>query len=253
MVSSIIPGAAGANALGVDPRYARPANALPQQAPANESARGDSVQIGDAALWAAARQSVSDGLNQLGEALSAGRDVYGVLSQISSLAQSAQSGDADAQSQLSDLLGQIKMRVNQAVANGATVVSGANLSVQAEPGAPDVLVQGIDLRLKDAPGAGDAIAIPANATLDDPAALAQAAQKSMDTLQAGMERLIDAARALDAHQGFLGAAAGALSGVNTDMDADAARLTALQVRQGLSAGGAIANADPGAVLSLFRS
>lgn len=252
MVSSIIPGATGANALGVDPRYARQASTPPQQAPANES-RGDSVQIRDAALWAAARQSVSNGLSQLGEALSAGRDVYGVLNQISGMAQSG-GASADAQSQLSDLIGQLKSRVDGAIGQGATVLSGANLSVQAEPGAPDVVVQGIDLRLKDQPGAGDAIAIPAGATLDNPQALAQAAQKSMDALQSGMERLLDAARALDAHQGFLGAAAGAMSGVNADMDADAARLTALQVRQGLiSTSGNIANADPSAVLSLFRT
>jgi hypothetical protein len=252
MVSSIIPGTTGAGALGVDPRYTRAANTLAQQTPANEG-RSDSVQIGDAALWAAARQSVSNGLSQLGDALSAGRDVYGLLNQISSLAQSGDTSP-DAQSQLSDLLGQLKSRVDTAVSQGASVLTGASLSVQAEPGAPDVVVQGIDLRLKDDPGAGDAIAIPAGANLDNPQALAQAAQKSMDALQSGMERLLDAARALDAHQGFLGAAAGAMSGVNTDMDADAARLTALQVRQGLiSSSGNIANADPSAVLSLFRS
>jgi hypothetical protein len=43
--------------------------------------------------------------------------------------------------------------------------------------------------------------------------------------------------------------------VRTDLDADGARLMALQVRQGLEAAGAgaIANVEPQAVLSLFRA
>ena len=251
MVSSITPNAAGANALGVDPRYARAQNGLTPQIPLSES-RGDSVQIGDAAQWAAARDSVRKGLAQLGEALAAGRDVYGHLNKVASIAQSP---DADgAQSDLDDTLNALQQRVDAALDKGVGVVSGADLSIQAEPGAPGVVVQGVDLRLKDAPGMSDVITVPRNATLDDPAALSAAAQKSIDSVQAGMERLIDSARALDAHQGFLGAAADAVSGVRTDLDADSARLTALQVRQGLDAAGgaAIANVEPQAVLSLFR-
>ena len=80
----------------------------------------------------------------------------------------------------------------------------------------------------------------------------QAAQKSMENLQAAMGRLVDSARALEAHQGFLSAAE---AGARGDFDADGARLLALQVRQGLEAAGAvsIANAEPQAVLSLFRA
>ena len=114
--------------------------------------------------------------------------------------------------------------------------------MQAEPGSPDVVVQGLDARLKDAPGDGDAIAIARGASLSDPG-LADAAQRSLDSVQGGMDRFLTAARALDAHQGFLGAVAGAVAGVRSDLDADSARLTALQVRQGLDAigGGSIAN------------
>jgi hypothetical protein len=74
----------------------------------------------------------------------------------------------------------------------------------------------------------------------------------MENLHDAMSRLVDAARALEAHQGFLGAAE---AGARGDFDADGARLLALQVRQGLEAvGGApIANAEPQAVLSLFRA
>ncbi|MEJ0059510.1 MAG: hypothetical protein WDM79_08050 [Terricaulis sp.] len=75
-------------------------------------------------------------------------------------------------------------------------------------------------------------------------------------MQQGLERLSEALRALEAHQGFLGAAQGAANAnVRTDLDADAARLLALQVRQGLDAAGgaAIANVEPQAVLALFRA
>jgi hypothetical protein len=60
-------------------------------------------------------------------------------------------------------------------------------------------------------------------------------------------------RSLEAHQGFLGAAEAA--SVRSDLDADSARLMALQVRQGLESANnlAIANTEPQAVLSLFRA
>ena len=254
MVSSIIPGTTGAGALGVDPRYARQGAAgAPPQAPANQSHRGDSVEIGDAAAWRAARESVRQGIAQLNEALTAGRDVYGLLGKISSLAHAP---DAEgAQAELDDTLEKLRTRVDAAISQGARLLAGDDLAVQAEPGAPGVLVHGIDLRIKASPGYGDPIAVALDADLSDPAALAQAAQRSIDALQTGMDRLVDAARALDALQGFLSAAEGAVTGVRGDLDADAARLTALQVRQGLSAAGAasIANVEPQAVLSLFRT
>jgi hypothetical protein len=108
-----------------------------------------------------------------------------------------------------------------------------------------VTIPGVDLRL-----GGSVIQLSADASAGDEG-LALAAQKSMENLQAAMGRLVDSARTLEAHQGFLGAAE---AGARGDYDADGARLLALQVRQGLDAvGGApIANAEPQAVLSLFR-
>jgi hypothetical protein len=88
----------------------------------------------------------------------------------------------------------------------------------------------------------------------DDEGLPTAVQKSLEKLQEAMTRLLDAMRALEAHQGFLGAAEGAAN-VRSDLDADSARLLALQVRQGLEAAGSasIANVEPQAVLSLFRA
>ena len=64
-----------------------------------------------------------------------------------------------------------------------------------------------------------------------------------------------AVRGLEAHQGFLGAAENSVAGVRRDLDADSARLLALQVRQGLEGAGPspIANVEPQAVLALFRN
>jgi hypothetical protein len=145
-------------------------------------------------------------------------------------------------------------RVQDAVAQGARLVTGESVQVQAEPGGAPVAIEGVDLRLKDAPQDEDVFAISKNASVSD-VDLPQALQRSLDALQSAMAQLMDAARALEAHQGFLGAAEGAAAGVRTDLDAEGARLLALQVRQGLQAMGAapIANVEPQAVLSLFRA
>jgi hypothetical protein len=116
-----------------------------------------------------------------------------------------------------------------------------------------VVIDGVDLALKADPTRADVIGVPAEAQANDPA-LPQAVQRSMEKLQEAMTRLLESVRALEAHQGFLGAVEGAAN-VRGDLDADSARLLALQVRQGLEAVGApaIANVEPQAVLSLFRA
>jgi hypothetical protein len=127
--------------------------------------------------------------------------------------------------------------------------------VQAEPGASPITVAGANLQLKAAPTADDVIQVASNASISDRGALSQAAQSSLDQLQSVVDRFNDANRALQAHQGFLNAAQGAATTPASDLNADSARLLALQVRQGLqSAGaGAIANVEPQAVLALFKA
>lgn len=239
MVTSIVPGTTGAGALGVDTRVARPA---PQAQRREDAASGDRVELTSAALTAA-RDSVRDGLMQVHQALALGHDAQAMLVKAQALAL-----DPGAQAALDALLSGYQQRVDAAVAQGARVAAGEDISIQAEPNAPPVIVAGVDLRLGDGQGV---IAVPRGARIED-GGLAQAAQRSLETLQVAMGRLLDSARALEAHQGFLGAAAGA-TGVRHDLDADAARLLALQVRQGLEgAGASIANVEPQAVLSLFR-
>lgn len=245
MVSSIVPGATGAGALAVDPRLSRSAAPTPQQV-REQAVQGDRVEVGGAAAWTAARESVREGLNQVQQALAAGHEAQAMLVQVQNLARSG-----GAQAELASLMQAYAERIEALSAQGAHVAIGEDVAVHAEPGSPPVVVHGVDLRLKDAPGADDLIQVARDASVDD-ADLAQAAQRSLENLQGAMEKLFNAARALEAHQGFLSAAevAGA---ANADLDADGARLLALQVSQGLAGRGAIANVEPQAVLALFKA
>jgi hypothetical protein len=245
MVSSILPGTTGAGALGVDTRFTRGATPAPRRDEAAIS--GDRVEIG-AQSWSAARESVRDALAQAHIALAIGHDAQGTLLKVQELARTGGS-----QQDLDALLSGFSSRLETAIAQGGRILTGEDIVVEAEPGGAPVSVHGVDLRLKDEPGWNDVIAVPADADASAPAALGRAAQKSLDALQGAMERLLEAARALEAHQGFLGAMEGTAS-VRSDLDADSARLMALQVRQGLETAGApIANVEPSAVLTLFRT
>lgn len=246
MVSSILPGTTGANALGVDTRYQRPQTQTSSLQ--RDEAQGDRVELSASSL-SAARESVRAGLSQVHQALVAGQDAQSMLLQIQDLARNG--GD---QAQLDALLNGYMKRIDGALSGGAGLVAGAAVTVQAEPNSGPVTIAGVDLRLKASPAEDDVLQVPAQAQSDEPQLQTQV-QKSLEALQAEMERLIEQARALEAHQGFLGAAEGAASSsVRHDLDADGARLMALQVRQGLSQAPAdgIANVEPQAVLALFR-
>jgi hypothetical protein len=257
MVSSIVPGATNAGALAVDARPvdtrpvdARQARAFGQSDLNNDkSASGDRVEVSGPAAWAAARESVAGGLGQVQLALGLARDARTMLLKAQSLAGDPGSSQGD----LDAALGDYSSRFNAAVAQGGALISGQGVNVQAEPGGASLMVAGADLALKAEPAPGDPILVSKNASLADRAGLSQTAQQSLDRLQGVMERLGEAQRALEAHQGFLSAAQNAASSVS-DLNADGARLLALQVRQGLEGAGAgpIANVEPRAVLALFK-
>lgn len=249
MVSSIVPGAAGAGALGVDTRLARPqAHA---QAERQDKALNDRVDVSGPAAWSAARESVRAGLAEVHQALAIGHEAQSMLVQVQALARQ----DGASQADLDALLRSYMDRVDAALADGASLISGQSLSVQAEPGGAPVAIAGADLRLGQEAAEGAVLKFAAGASLAEAPALAQAAQRSLDALQGAMERLFEAARSLEAHQGFLGAAEGMGQAANVDLNAESARLLALQVRQGLQSVGsaAIANVEPQAVISLFKA
>lgn len=238
MVSSIVPGAAGANALGAENRFSRPAQTPERR---EQAQQGDRVELSGAAL-AGARESVRAGITQVQEALALGHEAMSMLLKVQAVARGEGS-----QADLDAVLSNFAQRLEAALERGSGLAVGEQLAVQAEPGAAPVVIDGADLRL-----GGGVISVSADASASDPA-LPIAAQRSLDNLQEAMGRLLESVRALEAHQGFLGAVEGA--GVRTDIDTDGARLLALQVRQGLEAAGAapIANVEPQAVLSLFRA
>lgn len=245
MVSSILPGATSATVLGVDPRFTR--QTTPQPQANGGSVTGDRVDLSPAAL-SATQDSVRSGIAQIQETLALGHEAQSMLVQVQALAREG----GVSQSDLNALLQSYSQRASGAVSRGATLAAGQDLSIQAEPGAAGITIGGVDLQLKATPGDGDIISVPENASVSDPT-LAGSAQKSLEALQTAMSRLMDSARSLEAHQGFLGAAQGASS--VRDMDADGARLLALQVRQGLQAAGigGIANVEPQSVLALFKA
>jgi hypothetical protein len=244
MVSSIVPGATSAGALGVDTRYTRAQQSAAE--PRETAANADRVELSAASL-ASARESVREGVAHLQETLGLGREAMSMLLK----AQGVARGEGS-QADLDAALNGFTERLEAAVARGSRLARGEDVAVHAEPGAPPVVLHGVDLRLKAAPTADDIISVPADARVDD-AALAEEAQRSLDRLQEAMSTLLDSMRALEAHQGFLGAVESA--GVRRDLDTDGARLLALQVRQGLETAGAsaIANVEPQAVLTLFRA
>ncbi len=246
MVSSIVPGAVGAGVLGADLRFARPGGANdPRQ---ERAAAGDRVEISAASL-AAVRESVRAGIAQAHHALAVGHDVQATLVNMQGLARAG-----GAQADLDAMLSALSQRVETAIAQGARLLAGEDLQVQAEPGASPLTLKGADLRLRDEPSERDVLAVGKQTRLDDPD-LAQALLRSLETLQAAMGQMLETVQALEAHQGFLSAAEGAVAGVRGDLDAEGARLLSLQVRQGLQSIGAapIANVEPQAVLALFRA
>lgn len=243
MVSSIVPGATtGAGALGVDPRLAR-APAQGGMISEDRSAGQDRVEISGPAALAASRDSVANGLAQVQQALSVARDAQAMLLKVQGAADDPNASQADLGAVLDDYASNFS-----AAAQGNLLIKGQDISVNADPSSPPLTIAGADLSL-----GGDVIGVSNNASIGD-SALSTAAQGSLDRLQGVMENLSDASSALQAHQGVLGAAQNAISGV-TDLNADSARLLALQVRQGLetSGGRAIANVEPQAVLALFRA
>ena len=259
MVSSIVPGTPGSlGAVGADTRLSQLAKQKADAANAEGGARssGDTVQIGGAAAWRAARQSVAAGLEQVQLALEIGREAQGFLAKLGSAA-AAYSQDEDAAAQqLSALISGFSERVQEAVQSGSRLLSGEGVSVKAEPGGAPIEIEGLNLNIADNDIAENGVFTFSfsSATASDPAALIQEVDRSRANLQAGLQRLADAAKALETHSGFLGAVSD-LEGVNADLDAEGARLLALQVRQDLQGfdGGGIANVEPQAVLALFRN
>lgn len=156
------------------------------------------------------------------------------------------------------LVQQLSQLVDTAIGKGAAALAGVAIPVDADPDAAQELeIPGLDLRLKAKVGDEEGLRLTTASKLttrEDAAEAARAADESIARIDAGLRRIeADAAR-LDKHDTLLSALDSALAAsVRVDLDADAARLIALQVRQDLSrVTSPIANIAPSAVLALFR-
>jgi flagellin len=234
----------------------------PQTSTTGSQARTDSVETGQGYRTeiSGARAALGKASGSLDLALAAGREAANIVSQMRDLARAASAGDdaarAGADQTFKALLQRYDQVVGSAIDAGADVLAGQSLSLEVDPDAPPITVQGFDLRLKADPGAEDVLRLSTGASLADQSSAASAARdadSSLARIDIALGRLSGASQKLAAHDGFLGALDKAVANdVIPDLDAESARLTALQVRQTLSASqSAIANAAPSTLLSLF--
>jgi flagellin len=232
---------------------AEPARAAPQ--------RTDQIQSSYRGEIGGAREALSGAGARLDLALAAGREAAKLVSQMRDFARAAATGDeatrAAASASFASLLDQYGKTVGAAIAGGASVLAGEAVSVSVDPDAPSVTVQGHDLRLKDQPGAEDVLRLSTKSHLNDPTAAADAArdaEASLARLDTALSRLSGACLRFASHDAFLATLDSAVAAdVSTDLDAEGARLTALQVRQSLAGVNvAIANSAPSGLLALFR-
>jgi flagellin len=195
------------------------------------------------AASAASSASIADG------AIASGSIIEGLISQMRDAAVSASdpSISSDARAALNagfqSGLSQIGAAVSAAGVDGVNLIDGS-ASSQTSGG----------LATFDFSPGGPVIGVRANASLSDPAtaaSLADQLQTALGNVGQAVGTLTDQA---DAMQGdFAGLIGASSAGVDPSLDADGARLAALQVQQQLSAGsGAIGNQGTASILALFR-
>ena len=192
---------------------------------------------------AANSASIADG------AIAAGSIIEGLLTQMRDAAVSASdpSISSDARTALNagfqSGLSQIQAAIGAAGVDGVNLIDGS-ASSQTSGG----------LATYDFSLGGPVIGVPANASLSDPAtaaSLADQLQTALGNVGSAVGTLTDQADSIESD--LAGSFATGLSGVDPSLDADGARLAALQVQQQLSAGsGAIGNPSSATILALFR-
>jgi flagellin-like hook-associated protein FlgL len=143
--------------------------------------------------------------------------------------------------------------ISSAVA--AASVDGVNLIDGSTATASGATVAGIDLSL-----GGPLIGLASDSSLADPAnaaAIADQLGSAVDNVGQAVGQIAAQGQALNTHlslvaQAGLALQPGLAGAVNSSLDADGARLAALQVQQQLSTSGPIASQAPQAILALFR-
>ncbi|MBI1188061.1 MAG: hypothetical protein GC206_12170 [Alphaproteobacteria bacterium] len=249
MVGTVNPSSLTSAGAAFDARPSRDAQ-RPAESDGHTTRAAGGEERDPALAWRAARESARLALADLDLTLSAGNAAAALAAQIGD---AARANDA---ALVASLLEEFRAGVSSAIEAGGSGAAGAVVRVQIEADAPPFEIAGLDLRVKAEAGERAAVQFTTSsgaASPDDAAAVARAADETLARIQAELTRLRGAAQRLETHDAFLAAAEGALAGgVRADLNAETARLLALQVRQGLVAGaGAIATANPESVLGLF--
>ena len=206
----------------------------------------------------AVRQSLGRAMSIADVSLAAGDQVVGLLGQIRQIAAGAkEGGDAGASSAaFLEHLDAIEAVVSNAAFDGVNLLAGAAGDVRLAGGdddAPQGLLSSADMTL-----GGPNITLTRGMGLSTPAqidAVLGAADGSMANALSAFSRMQDEAGRIHDHDELISradftSATGAALG---DVDAESARLRALQVRQGLAGDGvAIAQSSAALTLALFK-
>ena len=223
------------------------------------SSQDPSASIIDLSGGTAATAGVSAGLATSASiadaAVASGTTIEGLLAQMRQDAVSASDPtlDSDSRAALDSgfkaNLAQIQQAISGASVGGVNLLdgsatSGANVSA--------ATLTGVNLSL-----GGPLIGVGANASLSDPtsaAAIANQLGTAIDKVGDAVDQISAQGQAIESHLSVVAQAGLGITGVNGGLDADGARLAALQVQQQLSlSNGAVASQSPNAILSLFQA
>ena len=209
--------------------------------------------------------SVQDGLNRAASisdvALSAGRTISDLLSMMKDKAGAAKDAGADDQKQALDgdyqqILGAIDQIARSASFQGVKMLDGASSELHVKADAEGAAV--VTLTPQDFTAAGPVIGLAGTdlkGSADDIANVLGQVDAASGRVDRQLSKLSGQSELIQGHLGVLSQLQSAMVGADgTDLDADTARLQALQVAQGLSdQGSPVASQAPQALLALFRS
>ena len=188
-------------------------------------------------------------------AVAAGTSIEGLLAQMRQDAVSASdpSLDGDSRAALDSGFKASLAQIQRAIA--AADVGGVNLLDGSTQGAASVsaaTLTGVNLSL-----GGPLIGVGADASLGDSSSASTLAAQlgtAIDKVGAAVDQISAQGQAIESHLSVVAQAGLAVTGVNGGLDADGARLAALQVQQQLSlSNSALASQSPNAILALFQA
>jgi flagellin len=234
----------------------------PQRA---DPAIGDLVQLSSPSQTDVLQQRdrLDAAQGRIGVSLAAAREALGVLGQISELAQRGADPAIPAEARalqqgaFEGFLSRLEQIVARADEASGGLVTGVSVRVEVQTAGLSIEIEGVDLRLQAAPDGDAALQLSLNDHVRDQSGAkktARAVELSIANVSAALVRLDEGAERLARHDNVLGALDAALSAqVAQDLDADGARLLALQVRQSLAGTNVhISQHAPKALLALFR-